>query len=40
MRCYLGASADRRGKYSMEQLIEATVKSLKSVRSQAMDSGV
>jgi len=40
MRCYLGASNDRRGKYSMEQLIEATVKALKSVRSLSMDTGV
>jgi sugar phosphate isomerase/epimerase len=40
MRCYLGASADRLGKYSMEQLIEATVKALKSARAVAMDTGV
>lgn len=40
MRCFLGAAADRRGKYSMDQLIESTVKSLKSVRSEAVDSGV
>ena len=40
VRCYLGASADRRGKYSMEQLIESTAKALKSVRSEAIGSGV
>jgi sugar phosphate isomerase/epimerase len=40
MRCYLGASADRRGKYSMEQLIEATVKALKTARSLSLDNGV
>ncbi len=40
MRCYLGANADRTGKYSMEQLIESTVKALKSVRNVSMDNDV
>lgn len=40
LRCYLGASADRRGKYSMDELIESTAKALKSVRSVSIDSGV
>lgn len=40
MRCYLGASADRRGTLPIEAHIESMVKVLRSVRSQALDLGV
>jgi len=37
MRCYMGASGDRP---NLERCMEATVKALRSVRSQALDLGV
>ncbi|HOK45572.1 MAG TPA: sugar phosphate isomerase/epimerase [Bryobacteraceae bacterium] len=40
MRCFLGSGADRRGKLPIEAHIEATVKVLRAVRSQALDAGV
>jgi len=40
MRCYLGASADRRTPGGIDAHIETTIKVLRSVRQQALDSGV
>lgn len=40
IKTYLGASADRRGSIPLERHIEETLKSLRSVRSLAVDSGV
>jgi len=40
VRCFLGASADRRGSPGIEACIEATVKALKAVRSLALDLDV
>ncbi len=40
MRCFLGASADRRTPGGIDVHIENTVKVLRSVRQQALDSGV
>ncbi len=40
MRCFMGSSADRLGTLPIEGHIEATVKVLRSVRSQALDLGV
>jgi sugar phosphate isomerase/epimerase len=40
MRCYLGARADRSGSKPIEALMEEVVRSFRSVRSQAVDSGV
>jgi sugar phosphate isomerase/epimerase len=40
MRCFLGASADRRGPGSIEAHIETTVKVLRTVRSRALDAGM
>lgn len=40
MRCYLGSDADRQGPMTIEQHIEKTVQVLRSVRQEAIDSGV
>ena len=40
MRCFLGGAAERRSKIPIEGHIEATIKVLKSVKSQALDTGV
>ena len=40
MRCFLGASVDRRGPLPIEAHIENTVKELKKVRSRALDYGI
>jgi 3-oxoisoapionate decarboxylase len=40
VRCYLGSSAERSGEVSLEQHIEKTIASCKSVRSQALDLGI
>lgn len=40
MRAFAGAPADRRSATPVERHIEATVKALRSVRSQALDTGV
>lgn len=40
MRCFVGGADDRRSGRPIESLIEATVKVLRSVRSQALDLGV
>lgn len=40
MRCFLGASADRRAPGGIERHIANTVRELRRVRSQALDSGV
>jgi sugar phosphate isomerase/epimerase len=40
MRCFMGASADRRGTLPIEAHIENTVKALKGVRSLAQELGV
>lgn len=40
MRCFLGSGADRLGAVPIEGHIEATVKVLRNVRSQALDLGV
>jgi sugar phosphate isomerase/epimerase len=40
MRCFMGSSVDRLGKLPIEAHIENTVKALKSVRRQALDSRV
>ncbi len=40
MRCYLGNINDRRGKYSVEQLLEAPLVGLRAVRNLALDLGV
>jgi sugar phosphate isomerase/epimerase len=40
VRCYLGSSLDRAGEVSLEQHIENTIASCKSVRSQALDLGI
>jgi sugar phosphate isomerase/epimerase len=40
MRCFMGSSSDRFGELPLEAHIENTVKALKSVRRQALDSGV
>jgi sugar phosphate isomerase/epimerase len=39
-RCYLGSMEDRRGPGGIEEHIQSTVKVLKSVRGEALDSGV
>jgi sugar phosphate isomerase/epimerase len=40
VRCYLGSSRERGGEIPLEQHIENTIASCKSVRSQALDMGV
>lgn len=40
LRCFMGSPADRRGKLPMQAHIEATIKVFRSVRSEALDSGV
>jgi 3-oxoisoapionate decarboxylase len=40
MRCFMGSSAERRGKLPLEAHLEALIKVLRSVRAQALDSGV
>jgi sugar phosphate isomerase/epimerase len=40
MRCYMGSSADRLGPLPIEAHMEATIKVLRSVRSDALASGV
>ena len=40
VRCYLGSSLDRGGQVPLEQHIENTIASCKSVRSQALDLGI
>lgn len=40
VRCYLGSSLDRTGALPLEQHIENTIASCKSVRSQALDLGI
>jgi 3-oxoisoapionate decarboxylase len=40
MRCYMGASADRRGPLPIEAHMENTIKVFRSVRSKAQDAGV
>ncbi len=40
MRCFMGSSADRRGPLPIEAHMEATVKTFRSVRSEALDLGV
>ena len=40
VRCVLGSAAERSGKIPLEGHIEDTIKVLKNVRSQAMDSGI
>jgi 3-oxoisoapionate decarboxylase len=40
MRCYLGASPDRRGAVPLEQHMENTVRVFKAVRNEALDLGV
>ena len=39
-RCYLGSSKDRMGEKGIQFHIESTIKTLKKVRKQALDSGV
>lgn len=39
-RCYLGSSKDRMGEKGIQFHIESTIKTLKRVRKQALDSGV
>ena len=39
-RCYLGSSKDRMGEKGIKFHIESTIKTLKKVRKQALDSGV
>jgi sugar phosphate isomerase/epimerase len=40
MRCFLGSAPDRRGKLPIDAHIENTIKVLRSVRSEGMDTGV
>jgi sugar phosphate isomerase/epimerase len=40
VKCYLGNAADRRGPTPIPALIDASIKSLRSVRSEALDAGV
>jgi 3-oxoisoapionate decarboxylase len=40
MRCYMGTQLDRYGDKPLEQLMEATVRNFKAVRSKAMDLNV
>ncbi|HXF27969.1 MAG TPA: TIM barrel protein [Bryobacteraceae bacterium] len=40
MRCFMGASADRRGKYGIAALMENTIKTFRSAAPQARDMGV
>ena len=40
IKCYMGNSADRRGRVPIPQLMEATIKTLRTVREQAIDAGV
>ena len=40
MRCFMGGPNDRRSGRPIEPLIESTIKTLRSVRSQALDLGV
>jgi sugar phosphate isomerase/epimerase len=40
MRCYMGASADRRGKLPIEAHMETTIKTLRKVRTKAQDLNV
>lgn len=40
MRCFLGSAPDRRGKLPIEAHMEKTIQVLRSVRSQATDTGV
>jgi sugar phosphate isomerase/epimerase len=40
MRCFVGTAADRRGKIPVDAHLENTIKVLRGVRSQALDTGV
>lgn len=40
MRCFMGGTADRFGPIPIEQHMDTTIKVLRSVRSQALDTGV
>jgi sugar phosphate isomerase/epimerase len=40
VKCYLGSSGDRRDSVPLHAKMEATIKALQSVRSQAIDAGV
>ena len=40
MRCFMGSSDDRNGTQPIEQLMEKTIQVFRSVRSEAMDTGV
>ena len=40
MRCYMGSSADRRGKLPLEAHMENTIKVFRQVRGEALDLGV
>ncbi len=40
MRCFLGSAAERRGKLPIEAHMEVTIKVIRSVRQQALDTGV
>ena len=40
MRCFLGSAPDRRGKLPIEAHMESTIKVLRGVRSQGLDTGV
>jgi sugar phosphate isomerase/epimerase len=40
MRCYMGASADRRGKLPIEAHMETTIKTLRRVRAKALDLNI
>jgi len=40
VKCYLGNAADRHGSVPIPTLMEATIRSLRTVRSEALDAGV
>src|SRR5437016_8076615 len=40
MRCFMGSAPDRRGKLPIEAHMESTIKVLRGVRSEAIDTGV
>src|SRR5262245_46600337 len=40
MRCFLGSAPDRRGKLPIEAHLESTIKVLRGVRSEGLDTGV
>jgi sugar phosphate isomerase/epimerase len=40
MRCYVGGAPERRGKLPIEAHMESTIKALRAVRSQALETGV